>query len=436
MKTWVTFSLKQAAAICSLSIVLCFREVEPQTDFWRPAGLANHTIFSLVVDPHGHLFAGTADSGVYRSTDSGDHWTNVTGGRVQALAVARDSSILAGYFHRFIARSSDDGITWSIVGFPTASIWSIYVAPEGEIFAGIFASDDSVGGLIYRSSDNGETWERVKDGPPHALMLSFVSLGNEELLTGSRGGAIFIDKPPPNEWFFDSGIYRSSDGGDHWTSTDLDSGEISSMAVASNEHVFAGSHWYGVYRSTDKGKTWVQNTNGLTGLYERNIRSMVVLSNDIIYIATLAGVYFSTDDGNQWNAQNAGLADLSVNSIACDSMGFLYVGTNSGVYRSLQTATSVHDAGSNSPLGFSLSNNYPNPFNPSTTIEFSVPKASFVTLKIYNTMGQEVSTLVSQNLKAGTHKARWNAIGVSSGIYCYRLQTMNEVITKKMALVR
>jgi hypothetical protein len=327
-------------------------------------------------------------------------------------------------------------MTWSIVGFPTAGIWSIYVSPDGEIFAGVFASEDSVGGLIYRSSDNGKTWERVKDGPPHALMVSFVSLGNGELLAGSRGGAIFIDKPPPNEWFFYFGIYRSTDGGDHWTSTDLDSAEISSLAVASNGHVFAGSHWYGVYRSTDKGNTWVENTSGLTGLYERNIRSMLLLSNDVIYIATLAGVFFSTDDGNSWHAQNAGLANTTANSIAGDSRGFLYVGTNSGVFRSNQSVTSVRLPSRNSSLGFSLSNNYPNPFNPSTTIEFSVPHATFVTLKIYNTMGQEVSTLVSQNLKAGVHKTRWDTNAVSSGVYFYRLQTVDEVITKKMALVQ
>lgn len=90
----------------------------------------------------------------------------------------------------------------------------------------------------------------------------------------------------------------------------------------------------------------------------------------------------------------------------------------------------------NVPAQFVLKQNYPNPFNPSTTIEFSVPHAAFVTLKIYNTMGQEVSTLVSEKLQAGVHRTRWHANGVSSGVYFCRLEADGSTLTRKILMLR
>ena len=74
------------------------------------------------------------------------------------------------------------------------------------------------------------------------------------------------------------------------------------------------------------------------------------------------------------------------------------------------------------PKVFSLKQNYPNPFNPSTTIEFSIPKTEFVTLKIYNLLGQEVTTLVSDKLKAGSYNYSWDAGLLASGVYIYKIQ--------------
>ena len=75
------------------------------------------------------------------------------------------------------------------------------------------------------------------------------------------------------------------------------------------------------------------------------------------------------------------------------------------------------------PLAFKLLQNYPNPFNPSTTIEFQIPNSQFVTLKIYNLLGQEVATLVSEKLPAGNYIYIWDATAFASGVYLYRLQT-------------
>lgn len=88
------------------------------------------------------------------------------------------------------------------------------------------------------------------------------------------------------------------------------------------------------------------------------------------------------------------------------------------------------------PVSFGLEQNYPNPFNPSTTIKFSLPKTSYVTLRVLNILGEEVSTLVSQELLAGTHRTVWDAISMPSGVYFYRLQAGEFTETKKLILLR
>lgn len=88
------------------------------------------------------------------------------------------------------------------------------------------------------------------------------------------------------------------------------------------------------------------------------------------------------------------------------------------------------------PWVFRLEQNYPNPFNPSTTINFSIPKQSFITLKIYDITGREVSVLVNNDLKPGVYKIDFYAAGFASGVYFYKLQAADFVITKKMILTR
>jgi hypothetical protein len=88
------------------------------------------------------------------------------------------------------------------------------------------------------------------------------------------------------------------------------------------------------------------------------------------------------------------------------------------------------------PQSFTLKQNYPNPFNPSTTIEFVLPKASFVTLKIYSLLGKEVATLVAEQQSAGIHKFNWDARGLASGVYLYRLQAGEFTQIRKLVLIR
>ncbi|MGB5530251.1 MAG: right-handed parallel beta-helix repeat-containing protein, partial [Ignavibacteriaceae bacterium] len=84
------------------------------------------------------------------------------------------------------------------------------------------------------------------------------------------------------------------------------------------------------------------------------------------------------------------------------------------------------------PTEYALSQNYPNPFNPTTTIKYSVPKLSFVTIKIYDVLGSEITTLVNEEKPIGSYEVEFDADGLTSGVYFYRLQAGFFVETKKM----
>ncbi len=86
------------------------------------------------------------------------------------------------------------------------------------------------------------------------------------------------------------------------------------------------------------------------------------------------------------------------------------------------------------PTDFSLGQNYPNPFNPSTTIQFSIPKAGHTTLKVYDSLGAEVVTLVSADLQAGRYSVKWNAARMASGVYFYRIFAGKFTETKRMVV--
>jgi len=89
-----------------------------------------------------------------------------------------------------------------------------------------------------------------------------------------------------------------------------------------------------------------------------------------------------------------------------------------------------------SPSDYSLKQNYPNPFNPSTNIEYSIPKASFVQLKVYDVLGNEVATLVNEEQNAGVYRTDFSGADLTSGTYFYRLNTDSFSESKKMILLR
>jgi hypothetical protein len=88
------------------------------------------------------------------------------------------------------------------------------------------------------------------------------------------------------------------------------------------------------------------------------------------------------------------------------------------------------------PESFTFGQNYPNPFNACTKIEFRIPQSEYVTLKIYNLLGEEVATLLSASLLSGSHSCEWDASALASGVYLCQLRAGEFVQTRKLILLR
>lgn len=143
---------------------------------------------------------------------------------------------------------------------------------------------------------------------------------------------------------------------------------------------------------------------------------------------------------------------LQDSSIVVFASGFLTPANNSngpafGLWVSLPsggaaiplptTVTSIgDDLTGNVPLEFALESNYPNPFNPTTTIKYSIPQANRVSLRVYDLTGKEVAEIVDNYMEAGLHSVNFNAADLASGIYFYRIDAGNFSAIRKMTLIK
>ena len=182
--------------------------------------------------------------------------------------------------------------------------------------------------------------------------------------------------------------------------------------------VYTGS---GGFTKTEK---WLSLTNGLKKTSSENGDASFVISQgpDIIKANDTLNIAFAIAAGDN-------LEDLS------SSMNSARI-----KYKTLNTSvTGVENTNSNIPVEFALSQNFPNPFNPSTVITYSIPHEEYVVLSVYNLLGQKVRTLVSEVKKAGFHKITFNADNggqFTSGVYFYTLEGGGKKITKKMLLIK
>ncbi|MCC7262649.1 MAG: T9SS type A sorting domain-containing protein [Candidatus Latescibacteria bacterium] len=201
----------------------------------------------------------------------------------------------------------------------------------------------------------------------------------------------------------------------------------------------------GIYLSEDRARTWepVFRPQGL--LWSSAQLRFDPHNPHHLYLVTSRALYESGDAGRTWGDVGQQFEGYPwFNDLAFDPFdpSAVYVTTTWGVYRLDRTpAVTAVEETVVVPVAFSLQPNYPNPFNPSTTIRFSLPQAGEVELSVYNLMGQRVATLVYGVQEAGAHLLQWDGWDeqgreLASGVYFYRLQVGGRVETRKLLLLR
>src|SRR5690554_5275738 len=312
--------------------VVFVMNISPQTPQWEFMGLAGEEIYDIAIDDSGNVFVASW-TGVFKSTDNGASWAFKNNG-LQVASVNKlffdyegniylcGSANFPGYG---LYKSSDGGENWvgiadTLNSNPSNNFEDVTIIPN-EPGGTIYVSNDYG---VYRSTDNGITWQSTNYSNPCARNIGI-----------NTNGYMFFGNACAS-WF---GIYRSTDLGLNWERHTFLSVELA-MVYLNDGSVLASCYdpnlgTYGIYKTTNNGDTWF-NTNTFSGI---NVTTDFVLdTNDDIYVSIGGqnpGVYLSTNSGNSW--LNYGLSGQIANSVTCiavDSSGYVWAGAHQdGVYR-------------------------------------------------------------------------------------------------------
>jgi photosystem II stability/assembly factor-like uncharacterized protein len=465
-----------------------------------------------------HVFFAATDQGLFRSTDSRATWAMSNAGltnRVIECFAAKGNDLFAGSALGGVNRSTDDGATWAFAtnGIPQSTVYAILhdgrkLPIKGRIMAGTgggaHGTDDlggewsylglanDVRGLalhggfifactrdsgVYRTSDDGATWEPARTGLDGNAMIVNAILSHGDYLLAATADGVYRTSDDGGSWektttgigwlsgsataltavgdapgdaiyagyggFLLNGdvgaVLRSTDGGLTWDSSDAvnqDGFPVRALA-ANGSYVWAGSRGIyarGLSRSTDNGKTWTSidflPKDGWYGVLS------LLYFNDVLYAGTEVGVYYSTDRGDTWTALNDGLPPkTSVLSLAIIS-GEFFIGTSGrGVWhRSLSSLGVVDDASDRESL--TLLGNTPNPFSATTTVRYHLSRPAHVTISIHDMLGHEIGVGLDELQGSGDHTFRFDASGLPDGVYCCSIRSGSSIVTGKMMVVR
>ncbi len=366
-----------------------------------------------------NLFAGSYDSGVFLSTNGGASWAKVWGTEwlnVSALAVS-GANLFAGTDGGGVFLSTNNGTSWTQVKTGlTNTIVNCFAVTGTNLFAGT-----ATPGGVFLSTNSGTSWTGVNTGLTNTSGYFSRASGVGALVVS--GTNLFASTNG-------NGVFRSTNNGTSWTqiNSGLTDTIVFSLGV-SGTNLFAGTSSGGIFLSSNNGTSWTHlNTSPIS------VGCFAVLGTNLF----AGGVYLSTNSGTSWTQVNSDLPGAPVQALAVLDTN-LFAGTlGGGVWRRplSEMITAVTDNGNNLPMRFSLSQNYPNPFNPTTNLSFSLPSRSFVSLKVFDLLGREVATIVSEEMSAGNYSRQWNAANMSSGAYFYRLQAGNYSEVKKLLVVK
>ncbi|MGC9365319.1 MAG: T9SS type A sorting domain-containing protein [Fidelibacterota bacterium] len=389
-----------------------FRSIDDGVTFTHNATAVDGRAAQMdAFDENTAVFA-TANGKIYLTTDGGDNFTEVYSYDISMLApgwfdgirVLNDSVAVAfgdtetpGLMH--FVRTTDKGATWSEIegidylgasyGYYTFGMGACNVG-ESIWCAGLTSAYDS--GYVFRSYDAGVTWESFKI-PEDVIDLYPRSIGfmdDDNGLISDRYGSVL----------------KSIDGGETWTQT--------------NKPDTSSSSWV-------NGVVWIPGTDIMVGL------------DDI-------GAFYTSDLGETWTAIEAPTVDMSgdyyISGVFKDTE-FGYIFTDAGkVLRFKDQVPSKIDLSDTGVLDqYRLHQNFPNPFNPTTSISFQIPRQNHVKLVIYDILGREVISLMDKPLQQGNYSVVWNGMdksghNVSTGVYIYQLQADGVTKTRKMTFMK
>jgi len=421
---------------------------------WAPARTGiEHCGINALLSYNGKLFAGADWNkyGIFVSTNNGDNWTKsgLNPFSVKSF-IKKDSILFIGTDSSGMYSSTDGGDYWFPANIDMNNSYILSLIKHGSyIFAGTADSG------IYKSTNNGQNWSQINSGLGNLNIKSFFSKDSTTLYTGTNSG-IYKTSNTGQNWIYlglinipintitypnnfivvgtNNGIQVSTNNGTNWISGILTGTNINSIYIFSDK-LFAGSN-NGVYISTDNGFTWNQ-----CGLNSYSIKSFSQFA-DTLVASTSGGVFATSNNGLNW----INLGPLQETNPVLVYNGYIYAGGINSVWKRIaSTLTGISKISNQTPVKFSLSQNFPNPFNPITKIKFDIPKYGFstgafgndkVVLKVYDILGKEIQTLVNEKLQPGTYEVTFDGSNFSSGVYFYQLSARNYTDTKKLILLK
>ena len=365
------------------------------------------------------LFART-QNGSFRSSDCGVTWQGIhliQGSILQQLFSFDTLGDILFAVSTFINsengvyRSDDNGLNWTFVKSMGYPLW--VGSNEKTLFLGYVTYNYPNYTPVFHyafSSDTGKTWKGLGGLPDYPPGFS-LSIGNRVILNLEEGG----------------GAYYSDDNGSTWHTLFLSS--VNSLSFIGTT-LFAGTD-SGIYLSADSGGTWNQ-----TFIHGQPASLLDDGSNIYVFVSDLQnGFYFSTDKGLNWKRIENALPERGGRFTFCDSYLF-DIQSPLGIWRRLLAELQVKDVNRDSKDNSLMSQNYPNPFVLNTTIQYIVPELDFVSMKVYNSQGSEIATLVNKELPPGQYNTTWAPDDLPNGSYFCRIMIGSQTYVTKMLLQR
>lgn len=399
------------------------------------------------------LYGGTQDNGTMRTlTGNLNDWRIFYGGDGFYVIVDPNNPdiIYAESQFGLLSKSTDGGRTFRLartgIDPDEPTNWSTPVVMDPNDSRVLYYGTNRV----YRTDNGAASWYAISDNLSDGTADSYLGTMTTIAVAPSNSGVIYAGTD-------DSHVWVTADTGATWTdiSAALPFRWVTRVAVDPNDEMiayvtFSGLKWNSpqphVFRTTDMGSSWEDISSNLP---DAPVNTIVVDPSfpDNLYVGTDVGAYHSTDAGQSWAPLGQGMPTVSVYDLFIHpTLRQMVAGTHGrSMYKiDLVPLTDVREAAGEGPAWPSsprLFHNYPNPFNPETTIKYQLPMTANVKLEIFNLLGQKVSTLVDRKQSAGFHSARWdgrNEAGapVSSGVYLYRVEVGEFVQTRKLTLLR